>query len=79
MKFTCDVFDYFIIFKNDIMKLCIKQSYVSSDIIIRVDGLKVLPLPIERRVLDQMPCLSHCVVVGEGRDFVSALLVFKVG
>lgn len=48
-----------------------------KDVIIMRDSRKVFPLSIEKRILDQMPCLSYCVLVGEGRDFISALLVFK--
>ena len=42
------------------------------------DGKNVAPVPIENRVLEELPCLSHCMLVGEQKRFLSMLLTFKV-
>ena len=49
------------------------------DVIILSGGTSVLPLVIENHVLSEVPFLSHVVVVGERRDYLTCLMTLKVG
>ena len=46
--------------------------------IILSGGETVMPLPIENRVLSELPFLSHVVVVGEHRPYLTCLMTLSV-
>ena len=48
------------------------------EILITAGGENVAPVPIEDAVKEQLPCVSHCMVVGDRRKFLSILLTLKV-
>lgn len=49
-----------------------------KDILITSGGENVEPQPIEQAMVRVCPLISHAILVGEGRRFVSLLLTFKV-
>lgn len=52
--------------------------FVVLDLLITESGDKVAPKQIEDAVMSKLPCVSHCILVGEGRRYVSLLLTLKV-
>ena len=49
-----------------------------AEVIILRGGETVLPLPIENRVLTELPFLSHVVVVGNNRPYLTCLMTISV-
>ena len=56
--------------------VCIVWCY--TEVIILRGGETILPLPIENRVLTELPFLSHVVVVGEKRPYLTCLMTLSV-
>ena len=51
---------------------------VVTDLIVLRDGETVLPMEIENRILTEVPFLSHVVVVGEHRPYLTCLVTLMV-
>ena len=51
---------------------------VCVEVIMLRGGESVLPLPIESRILTALPFLSHVVVVGDGKPYLSCLMTLSV-
>ena len=48
--------------------------------VIKTSGpAKVYPVPIEERLKKELPFISHAVVIGEAKDYLTCLLTFQVG
>ena len=48
-----------------------------KELIITSGGENVAPVPIEMTIKDKCPILSNCIVVGEQKGYLCALLTFK--
>ena len=48
-----------------------------KEIIITAGGENISPIPIENRVKESCPLLSHVVLIGDERKFLSCLLTIK--
>ena len=48
------------------------------ELIITAGGENISPVAIEDEVKAALPCVSHCVVVGDKRKFLSLLITLKV-
>ena len=58
--------------------VCVCVVCVCSEVIILRGGETVLPDPIEDRVLSELPFLSHVVVIGEQRPYLTCLMTLSV-
>lgn len=48
-----------------------------KELIVTAGGENVSPVPIENKVIELCPLISNCVVVGDQRKFLSALIALK--
>ena len=48
-----------------------------KELIVTAGGENIAPVPIENKILDLCPILANCVVVGDKRKFLSALVSLK--
>ena len=48
------------------------------ELIIMADGENIPPVPIENRIKNEIPFLSHVIVVGDQRNFLTCLMTLKV-
>ena len=48
------------------------------ELIIMSDGENIPPVPIENRIKNEIPFLSHVMVVGDQRNFLTCLMTLKV-
>ena len=63
-----------------------RQIFLTNTLLLRMcvevimlrGGESVLPLPIESRILTALPFLSHVVVVGDGKPYLSCLMTLSV-
>ena len=49
-----------------------------KELIITAGGENISPVPIELSVREVLPFVSHAVVIGDGRKYISVLLTLKV-
>jgi len=50
-----------------------------TELIITAGGENVAPVPIEHKVLEVLPCISNCMLIGDQRKFLALLITLKVG
>ena len=48
-----------------------------KELIVTAGGENVSPVPIENKIIELCPLISNCVVVGDQRKFLSALIALK--
>lgn len=48
-----------------------------KELIVTAGGENVSPVPIENKIIELCPLISNCVVVGDKRKFLSALIALK--
>jgi len=56
----------------DVVVCCI------AELLITAGGENVAPILIEDAVREQLPCVSNCMLIGDGRKFLSMLITLKV-
>lgn len=49
-----------------------------TEIIITAGGENVAPVPIEDKVKEELPVVSHCMLIGDKRKFLSMVITLKV-
>ena len=49
----------------------------AKELIVTSGGENVAPVPIEDAIKQALPCVSHAVVIGNGRKFLSVLVSLK--
>lgn len=70
--FECDF--YLITVGN----LCWFIWCVDVDLLLMSNGERISPLAIEREIKKRLPCVSNCLVIGQGQPNIAAIMTLKV-
>lgn len=57
---------------------CLQITGRLKEILITAGGENVVPQPIEKFIKEKCPIISHCVLIGDERKFLSLLITLKV-